>query len=74
MLKLATHYCYTENSFGDDLRILLLVHDEIVVEAKNEILEDASKFLVGCMDKAFKYFVTVIDSKVDAQVKLTWTK
>ena len=74
MLKLALMYSYYDNPFGEDFRVLLLIHDEIVVEAKEEIIDEAKEFLISCMDRAFEYFVKEIKSGVNAQVKESWTK
>jgi len=79
MLKLALYYTYIDNPFGESFRTLLLVHDEIVTEAKEEIQNEAKEFLVNCMDRAFAHYITLIDfqdgaKRVDAVIKPYWSK
>jgi len=79
MLKLALYYAYIDNPFGESFRTLLLVHDEIVTEAKEEIQNEAKEFLVNCMDRAFAHYITLIDfqdgaKRVDAVIKPYWSK
>ena len=39
---------------GLDARIVHILHDEIIVEARAEIADKVSEVVKGCMEKAFK--------------------
>ena len=75
MIKLALIYMYYDNPFGlDNFRPLLTVHDEIVVEFKEEITEQAKEFIGTCMQKAGDIFLKTIPVAYDINVADYWAK
>lgn len=74
VVKIAMIKIFKENPFGEDLRILLQVHDEIVCEAKLEIAEEAAKFIEDKMREAFEMFLTDVPAVVEAKIADHWKK
>lgn len=74
MTKLAMCIMYHNNPFGDRFRILMTVHDELVVEVSDEILDEAISFIEECMVKAGKRFLKVIPVAFGKIVDITWSK
>ena len=63
------------NPFGcDNFRLLMQVHDEIVIEVKEEIVDDAIKFVEGVMVRNEQRFLGNIPAIVDIFVSDCWTK
>lgn len=65
------HY---ENTFGNKLKIILLVHDEIVCEVSDDILNDAKDFIRYCMESAEQKYLGKIPAKVDMHINDYWSK
>jgi DNA polymerase-1 len=64
---------FYENPFGDKLKILLQVYDEIVCEVTDDIAEEAKEFISKCMVECEREFLEdVVPSVVDAQVEQYW--
>ena len=57
---------------GMDARILHTPHDEIIVEAKEEISEEVAEIVKVCMEKAFEKLVPTVPFEVDLKVKDSW--
>lgn len=75
MIKLALIYMFNENPFGhDEFRPLLTVHDEIVVEFKEEITEQAKEFIGKCMTKAGELFLKKTPVAYEINVADYWVK
>ena len=74
MLKLAFVYVFERNPYKEKLKVILLIHDEIVLECHKDIADDAKVFVEDCMREAFEYFVTVVPIKIDAKIKDAWSK
>lgn len=72
--KLAMVYIFNRNPFGDDLRILMIVHDEIVCEAKEEIVDKAVEFITNCMLDAERKFLKDIEPEVEIKYDDFWKK
>lgn len=72
--KLALVLIRNKNPFGDNLRILLTVHDEIVCEARKEIVEDAAIFVTDMMLKAEKIYLGIIPAAVEYSIDSVWEK
>jgi DNA polymerase I-like protein with 3'-5' exonuclease and polymerase domains len=70
--KMALCNLYYNNPFGDKFRIVLQVHDEIVVECEEEIAEKAKIFVEEQMLSAERYFLKVVESAVDAHISDHW--
>jgi DNA polymerase I len=59
---------------GFDARILLVVHDELVVEAREDQAPAVAKIVEEEMIRAFTHFFKNIPMKVDAHIGPTWEK
>ena len=59
---------------GFDARILMVVHDELVVEAKEHESEVVAKIVEEEMVRAFTYYFKNIPMVVDAHIGPTWEK
>lgn len=58
----------------DDFRFLIQVHDEVVVEVKEDIIDEAIPYLVGCMERGEAQFLKGIPAIVDYKVLDFWSK
>lgn len=75
MIKKALVYLYYDNPFGfENLRPLITVHDEIVVEFKEEIREDAEKFIHACLHKAGTDYLKIIPEGHEVTIDKCWRK
>jgi DNA polymerase-1 len=75
IVKLAMVSCFYNNPFGlDKFRILLQVHDEIVFEVAEEIVEQAVPFIKTCMEDAEQQFLGEIPAVVEISVDNFWRK
>ena len=57
-----------------DARLLLVVHDELVCEAKEDIVEEVAKFLEESMLEAYSTIYKTVPMKVDAIISDYWSK
>lgn len=74
MLKFAMLYMFRNNPFGDKFRPLLQVHDELVIEVTDDIVEDAKKFINEEMLAASKLFIKSIPVEVTIKDGDFWRK
>ena len=74
ILKLSFVEIDHENPFGDDLKILMAVHDEGVFEIKEEISDIATQFVISTMESNEQRFLGEIPAKVDWAIGDTWSK
>jgi DNA polymerase I-like protein with 3'-5' exonuclease and polymerase domains len=74
ILKLALIDIYYNNPFGDDLKILMTVHDEGVYEIHESVVDEATEYVVNCMEDTEQQFLGEIPAKVDYKVADTWSK
>lgn len=72
--KMAMVKIFKENPFGEALRILLTIHDEVLVEVKDEIVKEATKFIEDCMMFVEQPFLGEIPAKVESHYGKVWTK
>lgn len=72
--KIALYELDRDNPFGDKFHPLLQVHDEIVAEVHDSILEEAEVYMRGKMEGAFQPFLGEIPAKVDCKISKRWTK
>lgn len=72
--KLAMVALEENNPFPDGFFPLLQVHDEIVAEVEDSILDEALKFMKSTMENAFQPFLGEIPAVVDAKISKVWTK
>jgi DNA polymerase-1 len=74
ILKLALVDIYYNNPFGDYLKILMTVHDEGVYEIHDDVTDEATEYVVECMERNEQVFLGEIPAKVDYKVADTWSK
>ena len=55
-----------------DARIILTVHDELIIECHKDIVTECAKIVETEMIKGFNYFAPDIPMKVDAQIGTHW--
>jgi DNA polymerase-1 len=72
--KLAMIKMFRENPFGDSFKLIMQIHDEIVVEVDEKIEKDAEVFGKKCMIDVFQPFLGVIPASVEAHIDTCWTK
>ena len=61
--------------FGLELyHLLLQIHDELVAEVRDDIVEEAAKFMKYEMESAFQPFLGEIPALVDVKISKRWTK
>ena len=74
MLKIAMVTISENNPFGDYLRAIMSIHDEIVYEIHKSILEKGEAFIRSEMIKAGEIFIESIPVKVGIKVAPHWEK
>ena len=74
MVKLAMIKIFYGNPWGDKLRILIQVHDEIVCEVADDIKVEARKFILKCMEGAGEIFLKEVPAVVDSKISYRWSK
>jgi len=75
MIKKALIYMYYENPFGfENLRPLITVHDEIVVEFKEEIRDKAEEFIHYCLHKSGCDYLKIIPEGHEVTIDTHWRK
>lgn len=74
MIKLSMIWIDQRNPFGDKLRLLMQVHDEIVVEIAKDIEKEADAFIREQMIKAGEVFVKSVPVDVGGEIHPYWTK
>lgn len=74
VVKMAMLNIFYNNPFGDKLKLLLQIHDEIVCEVEEGIVEDAKEFIRKSMLDAEQPFLGEIPAEVDISVGDFWSK
>lgn len=72
--KLAMIDLWYNNPFGDKFKPLLQVHDEVVAEVEDSIIESAKEYMAYTMKEVFKPFLGKIPAEVEGKVSKRWTK
>jgi DNA polymerase-1 len=72
-IKQAMIYC-VDRLKGYDARLILTVHDEIVVEAKDEIREEVAEIVRGSLIDGFGKYFNLIPMETDALTGPCWLK
>lgn len=72
--KLAMVKMFRDNPFGEKYNISMQIHDEIVVEVRDDILEEAEKFSANCMISVFQPFLGEIPALVESRHGKCWSK
>jgi DNA polymerase I len=72
--KMAMCDIFYKNPFGENLHIIMTIHDEIVCIVKEDCANTAKDFIVGCMNNALQQFLGDIPSEVDWSIEDYWYK
>lgn len=72
--KLALVEIHENNPYGEALRIIMPVHDEIVVEVREDLAEEGREFIVKCMVDVFQPFLGNIPAEASSEIGPTWSK
>jgi DNA polymerase-1 len=74
MLKIAMVKIYERNPFAEQLRALMSIHDEIVYEIHDSILEEGEEFIRNEMISAGEMFIKSVPVEVGIKVAPYWEK
>lgn len=74
IIKMAMVNIYHRNPFGNKFRILLQIHDELLVEVHKSIINEARAFLEDEMRMAEQPFLGEIPAVVESGIKERWSK
>lgn len=74
MLKRALINMYNDNPFNNKFRMLMVIHDEVVVETDEDIAEEAKKFIIKTMNNAGNAMMNNIEAKTDSHIENYWSK
>lgn len=75
MIKRALIYLFYNNPFEyDDFRPLLTVHDEIVIEFKEDIRDEAEVFIHKCFKQAGEDYLKIIPEAHEVIIDRCWRK
>jgi DNA polymerase-1 len=55
-----------------DARIVHIIHDEIIVEAREDIVDEVSKLVKECMEKAYEKMLPNCPFLVEPKVTDSW--
>ena len=74
-LKMAMVDCYYTNPFGhDNFAFRKQIHDEVVVEVREDLVDDAVEFLKVSMEKFEQQYLGTIPAVVDYDIAGYWVK
>ena len=65
---------FYNNPFGDEFRLLMQVHDEIVFEVREDLAEEAKQFISVSMLSAEAEFLKEIPCEIDTHIENYWSK
>ena len=74
IIKLAMVQIRNKNPYGKDFRILLQVHDELLLEVRRDLAESAMAFVKKEMEDAEQPFLGTIPAKTEEKIKDRWSK
>jgi DNA polymerase-1 len=69
--KLALIYL-DEQLAGQDAQIVHILHDEVIVEAKDDITNDVAMMVQNCMEKTFGDILPEVPFVVEPEIKESW--
>ena len=62
-----------DNKLADmDARIVHVLHDEVIVEVKDEIVDEVAGIVKDCMEGAFRKLIPNVPFKVEPEIRDTW--
>ena len=74
LMKRALQYVFDDIYNREEIKLVNIVHDEIILEAPEEIKEEAKEILERNMIKAGKDFIDLLPVKVDIKYMKLWAK
>jgi len=57
---------------GQDARIVHILHDEVIVEARADIVDSVAVTVKDCMEKAFNDILPEVPFVVEPEIKDSW--
>lgn len=57
---------------GQDARIVHILHDEVIVEARTDIVDSVAVIVKNCMEKAFSDILPEIPFVVEPEIRYSW--
>ena len=64
---------YLDNQLaGHDARIVHILHDEVIVEARDDIADAVAVTVKNCMERAFIKIIPEVSFVVEPEVKDSW--
>ena len=63
---------FDKKGYGNDARIINVVHDEVLVECTDEVAQEVAKIVEEEMIKAFKVFAPSVPMEADAHIGDCW--
>lgn len=72
IIKTAMVNIYNKNPFGDKLRMLIQVHDELNFEVHQDVVDDATEFIKTEMLDAEQHFLGEVPAAVDSKIGDYW--
>jgi DNA polymerase-1 len=74
-IKIAMIRCFNKfQELGLDARVAMNVHDELVVEAREDIAEEVALLTQDIMANSLSYFLTKIEGKSTVEIANNWKK
>jgi len=61
-----------ERGWTDKAYVCALIHDEIVIDCKDEIKEELAEIIKACMIKAGSIFCKLIPMKIQPEISKQW--
>ena len=61
-----------EQLAGQDAKIVHILHDEVIVEARQDVADDVAAIVKKCMEKAFIEFLPGVPFVVEPEVRDSW--
>jgi DNA polymerase-1 len=75
VLKRALKIFYDASKpYHDNLKLVNVIHDEIIVETRKDMAEEMRDLLSKCMIEAGSEFIKTVDVKVDSKISDFWYK
>lgn len=74
MTKIAMIIAWYNNPFGEKLKMLLQVHDELIFESDDDIKDQALEYVRECMVSAGSKFLGEIPTEVEIKISKEWSK
>ena len=57
---------------GQDARIVHILHDEVIVEARADIVDSVSMTVKDCVEKAFGDILPEVPFVVEPEIRKSW--